>query len=270
MFSLSTTAVENDVQEEKVGSAFPFPVNANDHCESPFESYRDIAPLLELLSSSSRGSDNNNNNNKSSSSYRIYDPYYCNGAVQQHLSKLGFPNVYNVKQDCYQAWASGVGYPQHDIMVTNPPYSGNHIEKLLQHVTLLNYGPQRPWCLLLPTFVIKKEYYQSLVAKIRPFYLVPRKRYVYLPPKEYRTKRNSDVHKKSSSFISMWYIWGGSMERNEELIQHYLQQQQQQNDDDDDKTTHYYGCDLVRSKSALRDLRRRIQHRQSNTPSSSK
>jgi len=193
------------------------------------ESYRDILPFLEELCHGSK------------KDFAIYDPYYCNGAVKRNLKELGFPNVHNEKVDCYQVWSSGVGFPEFRVLITNPPYSDNHIPQLLQHVTSRNFG-NRPWFLLLPTWVHKKDYYKSATSRIKPFYLVPKKRYTYLPPKQFREKKASDVHKKSSPFVSMWYIWGGTPEQNEELIQHY-----QGNGT----------CDLVRSKSALRDLRRK-------------
>jgi hypothetical protein len=95
--------------------------------------------------------------------------------------------------------------------------------------------------------VHKHEYYIKSTANIRPFYLVPRKRYVYTPPKDFREAKKSDVHKKSSPFVSMWYIWGGDDVRNQELIRHF--------------TTSSGGkdsaCELARSKSGLRDLRRK-------------
>jgi hypothetical protein len=115
----------------------------------------------------------------------------------------------------------------------------------LHHVTSRNFG-NRPWFLLLPTWVHKKDYYKAATCNIKPFYVVPRKRYTYLPPKQFRQKKASDVHRKSSPFVSMWYIWGGTHERNEELIRNY------QNDGH---------CDLVRTKSALRDLRRKGKKR---------
>jgi len=95
----------------------------------------------------------------------------------------------------------------------------------------------------MPTYVHKKPYFQQLLHKgCQPFYLVPKKRYVYKPPKDFRTKKESDVHKKSSPFVSMWYVWGGSKERNDRLM---------------DACRRLKNCELARSKSALRDLRRK-------------
>lgn len=54
---------------------------------------------------------------------RIYDPFYCEGAVIRHLSSLGFKNVYNRCEDFYAVAAAGKT-PEFDVVVTNPPFSG--------------------------------------------------------------------------------------------------------------------------------------------------
>lgn len=203
---------------------------------------------------------------------RIYDPYYCNGAVIENLTSLGFPSVYNKKEDCYQTWASTTLYPSFDVLVTNPPYSGDHIEKLVHHLT----SPRmtgRPWFLLMPEWVHKKAYFLSNTKsqQIQPFYLVPKKRYVYLPPKDYRASKKSDVHKKSSPFNSMWYIWGGTREGNDKLMRYFYNSSgcTFPADDTSESVTGpgntsngqrmplSDACELARSKSALRDLRRK-------------
>jgi len=46
--------------------------------------------------------------------HRIYDPYYCTGAVKTHLKSLGFTNVYNENEDFYDAIRRGK-VPQHDV-----------------------------------------------------------------------------------------------------------------------------------------------------------
>ena len=118
----------------------------------------------------------------------------------------------------------------------------------MKHVTSSSFG-DKPWLLLMPQWVHKKDYYANATTKnhsnrIDPFYIVPKKRYVYLPPANFREKKESDVHKKSSPFTSMWYCWGGNQKRNEELMNAFR-----------NSSVSTY-CDLARSKSALRDLRR--------------
>ena len=213
---------------------FPFSTDPDDHCETPIEAYKDIVPILEQLQGYGK-------------SLVIYDPYYCNGAVKDHLRELGFPNVCNEKEDCYLCWKSGVGYPNYNVLVTNPPYSEDHIPKLLAHVTSKKTS-LKPFLLLLPEWVHKKDYYMAALkhSKVQPFYMIPKKRYVYVPPPKFRDKRKSDVHKKSSPFISMWYIWGGSTDMTYELMEGYR------------ATYGTHGpCDVARSKNALRDLRRK-------------
>lgn len=223
----TSTANEN---EDDI-SSFPFETDPDDHCESPMQAYQDIVPFLKSCGK------------KVPSALQIYDPYYCNGAVRRNIESLGFPNVYNKKEDCYQVWETPNRYPAFDIMVTNPPYSADHIAKLVKHISSSSFG-ERPWLLLLPQWVHKKDYYLKCTSHIQPFYLVPKKRYVYLPPPAFRQAKKSDVHKKSSPFVSMWYIWGGTAAQNERWLT--LAQK-------------ISNCDVARSKSALRDLRRKGQ-----------
>lgn len=205
--------------------SFPYTVSSDDHCESPLVAYQDIQPFLRALGAAS-------------SKTKIYDPYYCDGAAKRHMNDLGFPNVYHQKEDCYAHW----GEIPFDILCTNPPYSDNHLERLVQFAV----ARDKPFFLLLPQFVHKKPYYIQATQHIRPFYLVPQKRYVYLPPPSFRPSKQSDTHKKSSPFVSMWYCYGGSVQDNDRLVQLFYSTPHQQQT-----------CDLARSKSALRDLRRK-------------
>jgi methylase of polypeptide subunit release factors len=63
---------------------------------------------------------------------RIYDPYYCAGAVVDRLKSLGFHDVYNRNEDCYKVWKERKE-PSYDMIVTNPPFSGEPKEKCLRH-----------------------------------------------------------------------------------------------------------------------------------------
>lgn len=217
--------------ESGENTEFPFETDADDHCESPLQAYKDIVPFLNDL----------NERKSSNGEMCIYDPYFCNGAVIDNFVSLGFSRVYNRKEDCYKVWGTS-SYPSHDLLVTNPPYSGDNIEKLIDHVTSESFG-NRPWMLLMPQWVHKKDYYISKTKGIRPFYVVPHRRYVYIPPASFRESKKSDVHKKSSPFVSMWFIWGGTSQQNERWLSRVSKQ--------------ITDCGIARSKSSLRDLRRK-------------
>jgi len=182
--------------------------------------------------------------NSSPATITIYDPYYCNGGTVDKLNCLNFPNVINIKQDCYAAWESN-RVPEHHIFLTNPPYSNDHIDKLMQFLTSPSQI-SKPWLLLMPQYVAKKDYYEAALKRsnLRPFYIVPKKRYVYEPPKDFRGSKKSDTHKKSSPFVSMWFCWGGSQQNTDVLASFFTK-------------TNGTNCELARSKSALRDLRRK-------------
>jgi len=245
--------------------SFPFETDSDDHCESPLEAYQDIVPLLQAVADGGKGG----GKPKPSRDVRIYDPYYCNGSVVKHLNQLGFPNVHNRLEDCYDVWQNSTRYPDFDVLVTNPPYSSHHMEELIRHLTSTNsknkkalsiFPSNRPWMLLLPQWVHKKDYYLEATKDIHPFYLVPHKRYVYVPPASFRERKRSDTHKKSSPFVSMWYIWGGTMEQNSRWLELCVAaaaaaaRRKGGVGGEPEKRGQF---DVARSKSALRDLRRK-------------
>ena len=86
--------------------------------------------------------------------------------MKRHLANLGFTNVHNECEDFY-ARLRAQDCPDHDVLLTNPPYSSDHLQKIIRHVT----ASGKPWLLLVPNFVYTKEYYRSAtrrVADVRP------------------------------------------------------------------------------------------------------
>eukprot|EP00242_Pyramimonas_sp_CCMP2087_P007396 CAMPEP_0198209938 /NCGR_PEP_ID=MMETSP1445-20131203/17823_1 /TAXON_ID=36898 /ORGANISM="Pyramimonas sp., Strain CCMP2087" /LENGTH=284 /DNA_ID=CAMNT_0043883855 /DNA_START=172 /DNA_END=1022 /DNA_ORIENTATION=- len=161
------TKEKKETQEEKVSSAaHPFEWDPADDCETSLQAYKDIAPVLTKLAQKL---------GKPKAELRIYDPYYCQGAVPKHLNKLGFPLVYNKDEDFYAKLDAGE-LPPHDVLLTSPPYSATHVKKLLEHV-----GQSKvPWILLLPDYVHRKQYYTPAVGHHNPFFLLPTKSYQYM------------------------------------------------------------------------------------------
>ena len=201
--------------------SYSFVVDDTDHCETPFAAYRDIVDVLDRVACRIH---------KKRASLSIYDPYYCNGGVKQKLKSLGFHNVTNSNRDFYDDIATGK-LPSFDVLVTNPPYSGIHMEKLL---TFCANNPSKPCFLLLPHFVYTKDYYlrslQSHPQKtpLSLFFLVPSQRYSYEPPKWVDSGEGSKALSKgketTAPFPSFWYGSFGSSNRQEEedwLVQSY-------------------------------------------------
>lgn len=71
-----------------------------DHCETSERAYADIASLLTALAAEL---------GKAPLDLAIYDPYYCQGSTVGRLASLGFPNVYNRKEDFYEVERGGAG-----------------------------------------------------------------------------------------------------------------------------------------------------------------
>jgi hypothetical protein len=129
-----------------VATAHPFDRVATDDAETPFEAYRDIEPLLFSLA---------NRLGKTKAAIRLYDPYFCEGSVVAQLGRLGFGSVINANRDFYADIAAGT-VPEFDVLVTNPPFSGDHMKRALEFAV----GCGKPWFLLMPDFVATKGYYR--------------------------------------------------------------------------------------------------------------
>ena len=187
-------------------SARPFEALAEDHCETPFQAFRDIEPLLFALAARLK---------KPKADLRIYDPFYCEGSMVEHLNALGFASVYNRNEDFYEVRRRGA-VPDHDVVVTNPPFSGEHIVETLRFCAQGNGG--RPFLLLLPNFVFKKQTFAAAVRGAEDlFYLVPASRYTFWSPG--RSKVTGPPRKGSGEgggaggapastapFECMWYV----------------------------------------------------------------
>ena len=184
--------IDDDVQSDAEPENYPYPTDPSDHCETPLEAYADIKSVLVSLANSLK---------KPISDLAIYDPYYCEGNVKLRMKELGFNNVYNEKEDFY----SKTSHPEYDVLVTNPPYSYDNIEKLLT----FTYSSGKPFLLLVPNYVYAKDYYIRITKEYEKkgpnnnmFFIVPRSRYLYTTPKSRRQRKSG---KYTSPFPSFWY-----------------------------------------------------------------
>lgn len=162
----------------------------------------------------------------------IYDPYFCAGGCPRNLADLGFTNVYNKCEDFYAVTAAGAT-PEHDVVVTNPPYSGDHVEMLLKWCRTNG----RPFLLCMPNYFFAKPYYERalggpVVAQESMMYLCPRKRYNYWTPRGLRTQSDKlqSNHKgkgganRTSPFVSFWFLDLAPVMPSKDLAQWWRQQ----------------------------------------------
>ncbi|KAG2423695.1 hypothetical protein HXX76_015085 [Chlamydomonas incerta] len=182
-------------QGKRVSSdEWPFEVDYNDHFETSAAAVDDIQPVLLALCKRLK---------KTPAQLAVYDPFFCQGGIRRHYTARGFTNFIHRKRDFYADVESGQ-LPEYDIMVTNPPYSADHKERILDFC--LRSG--KPWALLLPNYVATKAYYSELVDEAgtppqqRPFYLTPVTRYAYEHPE--------GTGHAESPFYSIWYVGLGA------------------------------------------------------------
>ena len=126
-----------------------FECNADDHCETSLEAHKDIVNFLNIAASQ---------RNKKPSELVIYDPYYCAGATKFNFEELGFPNVINENKDFYEMIEKNL-VPEHDVFVTNPPYSEEHVEKCVTFAAKNMNKFGRPYFMLVPSYVVCKPYF---------------------------------------------------------------------------------------------------------------
>jgi len=199
-----------------VASAHPFDVDPHDHAETPFVAYKHIAPLLNAAARAQ---------GTLAADLRLYDPYYCEGTVVAHLGLLGFPRVYNANEDFYSTAAAGAA-PPHDVLVTNPPFSGDHMERFCSFLR----ERRKPWFALMPAYVARKRYFWELKAHLHaaglpaPFYLGPTEApYSFTAPSLEAGGSSALVdaasravdaagafqHVRAGKFQCIWFVWLG-------------------------------------------------------------
>ena len=171
---------------------YPFESNADDHCETSPTAYKDIVPMLKSIAKLA---------GRTPETLRIYDPYYCSGAVVRNLADLGFSSVYNKCEDFYKV-VKKKKVPVFDVLVTNPPYSETHVKRLLRFCAKQSV----PCLLLMPNHIQDKPFFSAPEFTL----LKPVKRYVYWTPKGLRGKDKQQNHAsalgyRTSPFPTMWY-----------------------------------------------------------------
>jgi hypothetical protein len=180
-----------------------FDTNVLDHCETPQVAYEHLREYLEVLGQS-----------MSTASMRVWDPYYCDGAVKRIFREMGFTNIIHENADFYQL-IKNKNIPPHEVLVTNPPYSEDHIHRLLEFVVGTEIVNQRPVCLLLPNWVSRQpEYEERFVNPVAQkqfelFYLSPLEPYTYtMPSWVHQEDRPEHVGAsgETTPYLSSWYL----------------------------------------------------------------
>lgn len=168
---------------EAFSGAYAFAADYNDHFETPLAAYEDLRPALSSMVSGEANP-------------VIFDPYFCLGRMRTYLEQLGFSRVVNRNVDFYTTEP-----PPFDILVTNPPYSGDHKQRLLTFLL----GVQAPFCLLLPAYTATKSYWREFVGAKKPAGYS----FLYLmPPRSYEYDHPEGTGKDTPPFYSCWFLGG--------------------------------------------------------------
>lgn len=185
-----------------------FETNALDHCcETTSEAYAHVCSFPKVVAAAQRPP-------KPAKELKIWDPYYCNGSMKRIFQELGFTNIIHDNVDFYQLTQDGK-MPEHDVLLTNPPNSEDHIENLLRFVVTHEIPNHRPSCLLLPNWVSRqKNYSPSFVEPLKKatgelLYLSPIEAYTYTMPTWLPSDHRPDhvgTNGKTTPYFSSWYL----------------------------------------------------------------
>ena len=182
---------------DAASSFVEFGCTATDHAETPAAAYSDIEPLLTDYAAIL---------GKRKKDLQIYDPYYCAGAVKRHLREKGFSSVYNEPEDFYKTIKEHK-VPVHDVIVTNPPFSGDHIARLFDFLHVNG----KPFLVLLPQYEHKRSAFMEVVKLGHsPFFIAPKHTaYSFTAPSDLPTDVTSHRTEGSSvvpgHFQCVWF-----------------------------------------------------------------
>ncbi len=152
----TTPTRESAVDDAKFLAEWPFETDYGDHFETPKKAYIDVKPLLKAIAKDT---------GSTTQGLRMYDPYYCRGRAAVQLSSLGFDTLINLKRDFYKDIAAGKT-PAHEVLLTNPPYSGEHKEKLFHYLLDQQRQGPKPFMLLLPAWTASKAVWRQFLAAL--------------------------------------------------------------------------------------------------------
>jgi hypothetical protein len=83
------------------------------------------------------------------------------------------------------------------VLLTNPPFSGDHKLRLLRFLR----NNTKPYVLLLPAYVATKSYWKE--------FSTPQNQYLYVsPPRKYSYEHPEGTGNEDSPFFSVWFIGG--------------------------------------------------------------
>ena len=110
----------------------------------------------------------------------------------------------NENRDFYQQIRSNC-IPEHDVLITNPPYSGEHKSKLLQYLLGRKLSPHGaiPFMLLLPAYTATKSYWKDFTeAQVAEAWKIQ----YYMPSSSYNFVHPEGTGKALPPFYSCWFI----------------------------------------------------------------
>lgn len=160
-------------------SQWAFETCYNDHFETPSQAYADILPVLQSIGLQRWRRQHKRKRKRAEGAgivsdallqLTLYDPYYCQGSLRAALVGLGLSaqRCINENRDFYRD-VDEDSVPVHDVLVTNPPYSADHKQRLLSILLRQQRGELSgpvPFLLLMPAWLANTDYWLAFVREL--------------------------------------------------------------------------------------------------------
>lgn len=148
---MKDSLIKTDEAAREAFADFP-DTEFGDHYETPANAFKHLDDIMKHAAKRL---------GKSRKHLCCYDPYFCKGAVVANLNTLKYKRVINQRRDFYADIRDGA-VPAHEFLVTNPPYSSDHKERLLgfileqQRAALRQEKSGAPFAVLFPAWTASK------------------------------------------------------------------------------------------------------------------
>ena len=158
----------------------------------------------------------------------------CRYAHSIVVTRQQQPNSDTVAWRVWRAWLQ-----EYDVLVTNPPFSGDHLHKILRYVL----GPLhngRPFLLLMPNYVCLKPFcrraittaaYTARQQQQHQHQHVPEEPLLLAPPSRYafddrgqrgegtaEQQQQQQDRQSNQPYVCLWYVSGGRVVSNTDLL----------------------------------------------------
>jgi len=127
----------------------------------------------------------------------VWSPFYCNGLVSEHWTKLGMKHIH-LNKDFFT-----FAPKEYDIIVDNPPYSIKY--QIFKRCIELN----KPFSLFVPLDTLERKYLKELIGNNDLQIIIPNVRTIFI---------DNEYKNNNPPFKSCWFCYKMNLLDGRQLI----------------------------------------------------